>query len=236
MVLADDNFASITNAVEEGRTVYDNIKKAIIFLLPTSAAEAGMIVGAILFGLMLPITPLQILWINMVTAITLGIALAFEPPEADVMQRPPRHPGEPILTPFAIWRIAFVGLLLVFGTFGLFLREYTHDAPTETARTVAVNMLVCFEIVYLFNTRYMTAPALTGKGLFGNRYVLAAAVTVVLLQLLLTYTPPMQYLFETQAIGFGAWGRIIAVAIAVFLIIEIEKWVWRFRNRRVHSP
>ncbi|MEA1888948.1 MAG: cation-transporting P-type ATPase, partial [Pseudomonadota bacterium] len=157
MVLADDNFASIAHAVEEGRTVYDNIKKAILFILPTNGGEALIILAAILFGFQqLPLTPVQILWVNMVTAVTLALALAFEPPEQNVMQRPPRDAREPILTPYLIWRVAFVSIILMTGTFGLFLREMEQGVSIEHARTVAVNTLVMFEIFYLFNSRYIT--------------------------------------------------------------------------------
>ena len=128
MVLADDNFATIAAAVEEGRTVYDNLKKSIAFILPTNGGEALVIVAAVLFGSVLPITPVQILWVNMVTAVTLGLALAFEPAESDVMARPPRRPDEPLLSRFLLWRIAFVSLILLAGTFGLFLYERAQGA------------------------------------------------------------------------------------------------------------
>jgi len=160
-------------------------------------------------------------------------ARAFEPPEANVMKRPPRPPDEPILTPFILWRIVLVGLLLLLGTFGLFLWERMHDTPLETARTVAINMLVLFEIAYLFNARFMTAPVLSAKGVFGNRYVLGAIAAVIALQMVLTCAPPMQCLFETRAIDLNMWLRIIGVAIAAFVLIELEKWCWRLRERRM---
>jgi len=174
MVLTDDNFASITHAIEEGRTVYENIKKAVTFILPTNAGEAGIIIAAIMFGRALPITPVQILWINMITAVTLARSLAFEPPEQGVMSRPPRNPDAPLLTLFLIWRIFFVALILVAGTFGLFTWERTNGADLEVARTVSVNTLVAFEIFYLLNTRYLKEKSLTQEGLFGNSYALAA--------------------------------------------------------------
>src|SRR5690606_4932050 len=167
-----DNFASIERAVEEGRTVYDNLKKAISFILPTSAAEAFIVVLAILFGSQLPITPLQILWVNMVTAATLGMALAWEATEGDVMRRPPRPPDEPLLTPFMIWRVVFVGTLLLLGA-GLLFLEQKANAGTSLAfaRTAAVNAMVVGEIFYLLNARFHVAPALTREGLFGSRAV-----------------------------------------------------------------
>lgn len=227
MVLADDNFASIAHAVEEGRTVYDNLKKSILFVLPTNGGEALIIIAAIVMGFSLPITPVQILWINMVTAVTLALTLAFEPAERNVMQRPPRNPKEPILSGFLIWRIIFVSLIIVTGTFGLFLWERDHGASIELARTVAVNTLVMFEIFYLFSARYLLAPALTFEGLFGNRYVLYAIGLLIIIQLGFTYFEPMQMLFATTDINIDAWLRIIAVASSVLVLVEIEKWLIR---------
>jgi magnesium-transporting ATPase (P-type) len=227
MVLADDNFASIAHAVEEGRTVYDNLKKSILFVLPTNGGEALTIIAAIVLGRMLPITPAQILWINMITAVTLALTLAFEPPEHNVMQRPPRDPKEPILSGFLIWRIIFVSLILVTGTFGLFLWEREHGASIELARTVAVNTLVMFEIFYLFSARYLLAPALTYEGLSGNRYVLYAIGMLMLFQLGFTYLSPMQTLFATTAMSVEAWLRVSVVASSVLLLVEIEKMLLR---------
>ena len=227
MVLTDDNFASIAHAVEEGRTVYDNLKKSILFVLPTNGGEAFTIIAAIVMGRMLPITPAQILWINMITAVTLALTLAFEPPERNVMLRPPRDPREPILSGFLIWRIIFVSLILVTGTFGLFLWEREHGASIELARTVAVNTLVMFEVFYLFSARYLLAPALTYEGLSGNRYVLYAIGLLILIQLGFTYLGPMQTLFATTAMGVDAWLRVVAVASSVLILVEIEKMLLR---------
>lgn len=232
MVLADDNFASIANAVEEGRTVYDNLKKAILFILPTNGGEALVVLGAILFGFrQFPLTPVQILWVNMITAVTLALALAFEPPEPGVMKRPPRNAREPVLTPLFLWRIGYVSLILMVGTFGLFLWEQQRGTSIEQARTVAVNTLVMFEIFYLFNSRFMTASVLNYKGFFGNRYVLYAAGLLLLFQLAFTYLPPIQTLFGTAAIGAGVWLRIILVASSVLFIVELEKFLGRCGSR-----
>ena len=232
MVLADDNFATIAAAVEQGRTVYDNLKKAIAFILPTNGGEGLVIVAAVLFGSVLPITPVQILWVNMITAVTLGLALAFEPAESNVMARPPRRPDEPLLSRFLVWRIAFVSLILLAGTFGLFLYERAQGAGIETARTVAVNTLVAFEIFYLFNTRYLTASSFTLEAWLGSRSVLVAVAAVVLFQLLFTYAWPLQALFATTALDLAAWGRILLVAASVFFLVELEKWLLRRRARR----
>jgi len=228
MVLANDNFASIAHAVEEGRTVYDNLKKAILFILPTNGGEALVILAAVLFGFQqLPLIPVQILWVNMITAVTLALALAFEPPEQNVMRRPPRNTHEPILTSHLIWRVAFVSVILMGGTFGLFLWDMGQGASIEHARTVAVNTLVMFEIFYLFSSRYILAPAFNWKGLTGNRYVLIAIVVLIFFQLGFTYLVPMQFLFGTAAIDIGTWLLILLVSSSVLFLVELEKYIIR---------
>ncbi len=230
MVLADDNFSSITQAVEEGRTVYDNLKKAILFILPTNGGQALVILAAILFGFQqLPLTPVQILWVNMVTAVTLALSLAFEPPEKDVMQRPPRNAHEPILVPHLIWRVLFVSVIIMGGTMAMFLWEMKQGATIEHARTVAVNTLVMFEVFYLFSARYTTASVLNMDGLTGNRYVLIAIVILLLFQFGFTYLAPLQALFGTVAIGLSIWLNILLAASSVLLLVELEKYIVRCR-------
>jgi len=230
MVLMDDNFASITHAVEEGRTVYDNIRKTVVYIIPTSGGEAGILMLAIILGLALPITPVQILWINMVTTVTLAISLSFERPESGVMSRPPHDPNASILSGFLVWRIVFVSLLMISGGFALYFWETLQGSSVELSRTVVVNVLVMFEIVYLLNCRYLVASVCSCQGLFGNRYVLLAVGLLVILQLLFTYLPVMQQLFGTAALDAAAWGRIIAVGLLLFLIIELEKYLLRRRG------
>ena len=228
MVLADDNFSSIMQAVKEGRTVYDNLIKAILFILPTNGGEALIILAAILFGFhQLPLTPVQILWVNMVTAVTLALSLAFEPPEQHVMQRPPRDAYESILSPYLIWRIVFVSIILMTGTFGLFLWEMDQGASIEHSRTVAVNTLIMFEIFYLFNSRYITASVFNWSGLTGNRYLLIAIAILFIFQLGFTYLPFMQSLFGSTSIEFYIWLRIILVASSVLFLVELEKFLVR---------
>jgi magnesium-transporting ATPase (P-type) len=229
MVLADDNFATIAHAVEEGRTVYDNLKKALIFILPTNGGQALVLIAAIFlgFGDNLPITPVQILWVNMVVAVTLALALGFEPREADVMQRPPRDPAEPLLTGFLAWRLVFVSAILVAGVFGMFLWEHGTGVSIEADRTVAVNTLVMAQVFYLFNARYITAPSYTWTGLTGSRYVLLSATLIILLQLAFTYVPAMQRLFGSAALGVAEWTRILGIAAAVFVLVELEKALLR---------
>ena len=234
MVLADDNFASIALAVEEGRTVYDNLRKAILFILPTNGGEALIILAAILFGFQqLPLTPVQILWVNMITAVTLALALAFEPPEQNVMRRPPRDAHAAMLTAHLVWRVAFVSIILMSGTFGLFIWETQRGASIEHARTVAVNTLVMFEIFYLFNSRYITASVFNRAGLTGNRYVLIAIGILILFQLGFTYLAPMQSLFGTTAIDFSIWLRILLVSSSVLFLVEMEKYFVRYKERGI---
>ena len=227
MVLADDNFASIERAVEEGRTIYDNLKKALIFILPTNGGEASSLLAAILFGFTLPITPVQILWVNMITAVTLSLALAFEPGEPGAMARPPRDPAAPMLDRFLVWRIVFVSLLLLGGILGLFLWELGRNGTIETARTVAVNTLVIGEITYLFNSRHLASSSMNREGLFGNRVALAMAGLLVLAQLAFTYVGPMQGLFGTQAIDAAAWTAVLAFGVVLFVLVELEKVLMR---------
>jgi magnesium-transporting ATPase (P-type) len=227
MVLADDNFASIAAAVEEGRTVYDNLRKSLVFVLPTNGGEAMVIVAAIFLGLTLPITPVQILWMNMVTAVTLSMALAFESSEAGVMRRPPRDPAEPLLNAFLLWRVFFVSCLMVAGALGFFLWEQARGESVETARTVAVNALVMGEIFYLFNCRFLLAPSHGLHSFTESRPVLISIATVVALQALFTYAPLFQQLFGTAAIDAVAWWRILLFGLVLFVAVEIEKAVLR---------
>lgn len=233
MVLADDNFASIVHAVEEGRTVYDNLKKAILFILPTNMGEALIILAAIVLGFQhLPLTPVQILWVNMVTAVTLALSLAFEPAEHNVMQRSPRRSSEPLLSVYLSWRIVFVSLILMSGTFGLFLWERAQDSSIEYARSVAVNTLVMFEIFYLFNARYLSASVFSRQGFTGNPYVLIAIAVLLVLQLGFTYLAPMQTLFGTTALDISTWGHIVLVASSVLFLVELEKYLMRRRQNK----
>ena len=234
MVLADDNFASIAHAVEEGRTVYDNLRKAILFILPTNGAQALVIIAAILLGMAhLPITPVQILWVNMVTAVTLALALAFEPTEPQVMRRPPRNPHEPLLTGFMLWRIGFVSVLLVIAPLGLFLWATGQGVSLEEARTIAVNALVVGEIFYLFNSRYLHQSSLSREGLLGSRPVLISIAILLALQLAFTYWPPLQRLMGTAPMSAAHWGLFALAGLAAFLLVELEKAFWRQRGNDI---
>lgn len=227
IVLANDDFASITHAVEEGRTVHDNLKKAILFILPTSVGVAMIVIAAVLAGYLQPITPVQILWINMVTTVTLALTLAIEPAETNVMQRPPRDPQEPLLSRLLLWRILFVSLIMLAGTFGLFVLAMQAALPVEAARTLAVNTVVLFQIFYLLTARYLSASVLNWRGLSGNPVIWWASALLVLLQLAFTYLPPMQMLFHTAALDVNQWLWSAGVASSVLVLVELEKWLVR---------
>ncbi|WP_114392245.1 cation-translocating P-type ATPase [Oleisolibacter albus] len=227
MVLADDNFATIVHAVEEGRTVFDNLRKALIYVLPTSFGEAGTIVVAVLLGMAMPITATQILWVNMVTAVTLSLSLAFDPADRDLMDRPPRPRDVPLLSGFLVWRIAFVTMLMVAGCAFIFADALAAGRPEATARTLVVNALVLFEVAYLFNCRVLVAAAFTRAALFGNPIALWAVLAVLAAQLLLTYAPPMQALFATTPLTGADWLRLTLLAVLLFLLVEGEKGLRR---------
>ncbi|WP_024506395.1 HAD-IC family P-type ATPase [Bradyrhizobium sp. ARR65] len=227
MILADDNFASITAAVKEGRTVYNNIEKAILFMLPTNVAQALVIMVAIFFQFTMPITAPQVLWVNMVTSVALGLVISFEPHELDVMNRPPRAVDRPILTGFGIWRVLFVGLALLAATLWAFFWMKAQGASDELARTVAVNMITIGQVFYLLNSRYLLDSSLSFTAHLGNKYLPLGIAAVVVLQLIFTYAPPLQAIFGNQAIPIGAWPWLLAAGLAFFLVVEAEKLVIR---------
>jgi magnesium-transporting ATPase (P-type) len=231
MILTDDNFASIEAAVEEGRGVFDNLTKFIVWTLPTNMGEGLVILAAILAGSALPILPVQILWINMTTAVSLGLTLAFEPKEVGIMQRRPRDPDRPLLTLELVVRILLVSAFLVIAAFTLFHWEQHRGAPIAEARTVAVNCFVMVELTYLFNCRSLDRSFLS-VGIFTNRVLLAGVLTTIGLQIAFTYAPFMQSLFHSTALDGPAWIRIAVVAIAGYTLIEAEKAVRRNHRRR----
>ena len=234
VVLADDNFASIVAAVREGRTVYDNIKKVISWTLPTNAGEATTVVVALLAGMALPVTPVQILWINLITAITLGIALAFEPTEDNTMRRPPRGRNDPLLGGELAWHIVLLALLFVAGVFGVFTYALDRGYSIELARTMAVNTIVVMEIFHLFFIRNIYGTSLTWKLVRGTGVVWLTVGTVTAAQFAITYVPPLQAVFGTEAVPFLDGVLIVGVGVALFAIIEIEKQL-RLRLRVIRA-
>lgn len=228
IVLTDDDFATIEAAVEEGRNVFDNLTKFIVWTLPTNMAEGLVILAAILLGATLPILPTQILWINMTTAVALGLMLAFEPKEPGLMSRPPRAPDRPLLTWALTVRILLVSALLVAGAWWLFDHELAIGATVAAARTSAVNLFVAVEVFYLFSCRSLTLPAWR-TGLLGNRWLLLGVAVQAAAQLALTYAPLMNDLFHTAPIGPEAWLRIFGLALLASLAVGVDK---RLRRQR----
>ena len=235
MVLADDNFATIVAAVKEGRTVYENLRKVIAWTLPTNGGQAIVIVAAILLGLSLPVTPVQILWVNLVTAVALGLTLAFEPPEPTLMQRKPRSPDEQLLQPYLLWRVALVSVLFALGCFGMFEWSLRRGDSVELARTIVVNALVIMEIFYLFSVRYTQGTSLSLRGVLGTPAVLLGVAGVTLVQLLFTYTPPMQALFDSRPVDLAAGLLAIGLGVALLLLLEVEKLLIRWMRLGVRA-
>jgi magnesium-transporting ATPase (P-type) len=195
--------------------------------LPTNGGETFVIIIAILFGLTLPVTPVQILWINMVTAVALGLVLAFEPAEANIMQRPPRKPNAPLLSGFLLWRVGLVSVLFCAGAFGMFSWASKRGLAHEEARTLVVNTIVVMEIFYLFSVRYLHGTSLTWQGVLGTPAVLIGVGATVALQLAFTYAPVMQRLFGTRAVAFSDGLVVIGIGIGLLVILEVEKHVRR---------
>lgn len=227
MVLVDDNFASIVAAVHEGRTVFDNIRKVISWTVPTNGGETICVVLAILLGLALPMSPVQILWINMILTVTLGLVLAFEPTEPNVMRRPPRGRNAPLVTGFLAWRILFVSILFTIGVFGIFEYAMRSGQGERVARTMVVNTLVVMEIFYLFNVRYLHMTSFNLKGVFGTPAVLGAIGVVVAAQIAFTYAPFMHALFDSGPVAIGDGAVIIAIGVVTMLVLEAEKALMR---------
>jgi len=221
MVLTDDNFATLVAAVEEGRGVFDNLTKFVVWTLPTNFGEGLVLTAAIVVGVALPITPLQILWINMTTAVLLGLMLAFEPIEPGVMARPPRRPDAALLTRWLMWRVVLVGVAMLLGAFGLFAWKLAQGGSLEAARTVAVNLFVATEMFYLFNCRALGSPS---QRLPLNPWIWVGVGGMALLQVAFTYLPVMHALFHSVPLAWPDWLFILAVAWGISLLVTLEKW------------
>ena len=232
MVLADDNFATLGHAVREGRGIYDNVRKFILFMLPTNGGESLIVFSAIAFGLVLPLTPAQVLWINLVTSSTLGVALAFEPTEGDVMRRRPRNPRQSLLSGLFVWRVVMVSVLMACAALGLFLWELGHGSSLETARTMAVSTVVLAEMFYLYNSRHVLHSVLSREGLLGNPKIPATIALCAVLQLAFVYTPWLQAVFGSTNLSAAEWLRVVLAGASVFAIAELEKAIQRWRMGR----
>jgi cation-transporting P-type ATPase F len=232
MILIDDNFATIEAAIEEGRTVFDNLVKFITWTLPTNVGEGLVILVAVFFGLTLPITPVQILWINMTTALLLGMMLAFEGKEPEIMSRPPRRPETPVLTKDLLIRIGYVSLMLLTGAYGLFEWAIMQDKSLDTARTLAVNMFVFGEMFYLFHCRSLRY-SMFKLGVFSNPWLLIGVVLMTLLQIFFTYSDVMNKVFGTTSLNLVEWSLILACGLAIYSVVSIEKWYRCYLENRV---
>ncbi len=233
VVLADDNFATIERAVAEGRRIYDNIRKAVLFLLPTNGAQSIVILFAILFGwTVLPLEPVQVLWINMITSVTLSLPLANEPKEPGLMNRAPRDPKEPLISGAFLRRILFVSALIAAATLFLFQLEKNAGMPTAQAQGMAVTMLALGQLAYLFSCRFLDRSSLTVDVLKGNPTLWWSAGALILLQVAFLYLPFMQDLFRVQGIGLAEWGKAAGASVVIFLIVEAAKALGRRNLRR----
>jgi magnesium-transporting ATPase (P-type) len=223
LVLLDDNFASIAAAVREGRTAYDNIKKVISWTLPTNGGEAATVIVALLFGITLPVTPIQILWINLVTAVTLGIALAFEPTELGTMRRPPRGRNEPLLSGRLVWHVVLVAALFLCAVFGVFEYALDRGYSVDLARTMVLNTIVVLEIFHLFFIRNIYGTSLNWGAVRGTRIVWLTVIAVTVAQFAITYLGPLQRVFATKPVAVPDGFLIVAIGAAFFALLEIEK-------------
>ena len=225
LVLADDNFASIAAAVREGRTVYDNLRKVISWTLPTSAGEAMVVIVALIAGMALPMTAVQILWINLITGITLGLALAFEPTETGTMERPPRRRNAPVLSGELVWHVVLVAALFVAAVFGMFTYALDRGYSLPHAQTIAMNTLVVLEIFHLFFIRNIHGTSLTWAAVRGTRVVWTVVVAITAAQFAITYLPVLQSVFGTEAVAMSDGILIVGIGAAFLAIIEIEKQI-----------
>ncbi|RLK48968.1 HAD-IC family P-type ATPase [Microbacterium telephonicum] len=234
IVLADDNFATIRSAIREGRRIYDNLRKSVVFLLPTNGAQSLVILVAIVFGLTLPLTPVQVLWVNMVTAVTLSLALAYEPAEPGIMTRPPRRTGGSIISLRELGYVLLVSVLIGGATLGIFGGVIAAGHDVDYARTEAVTMLALGQTAFLLNCRFSSRSSLTLDVLRGNRVVWWSIAALVVLQLIYTYVPFMNTLFDSRPLAAQDWLLPIGLSIAIFLVVEVLKAVRR-RDGRADS-
>ncbi|MCU0756140.1 MAG: cation-transporting P-type ATPase [Xanthomonadales bacterium] len=232
IVLADDNFASIVAAVREGRTVYDNISKVISWSLPTNVGEGMTIIVALLAGLTLPITPIQILWVNLITAVTLGVALAFEPTEAGTMRRSPRPRDTPLLGAEQVWQVVLTSFLFCCGVFGIFWYALAAGHSENLARTLAVNALVVMALFHLFHSRNLHGTSFTWDAVRGTPVVWLCIGLLVAAQLAMTYAPPMQHLFQTESVPLFEGALVILIGVGFLVVLEAVKAI----RLRISTP
>ena len=226
MILADDNFATIVNAVEEGRHMYNNLQKMLTFLIPTSIGQALVITIAILAGLTIPLVPVQVLWINLVTSVTCTLPLALEGKELGILLRPPRDPKAPLISRRMLARLVLVSSIMMLGAFISFYYAMLTGASEGEARTIAMSAIVIMQIFYIFSSRSFSKPAIS-KGFFSNRWIFVGAGLTFFFQLCAIYLPVMNSIFKTEPIALMGWMPILGAAGALFAIVELEKIVMR---------
>jgi magnesium-transporting ATPase (P-type) len=210
------------------------VMKVIAWTLPTNGGAGLTIIAALAVGFALPMTPVQILWINTITAVALGLTFAFEPMEPGTMLRPPRPAHQPLLTLDLLWRIVFVSLVFVTATFGVFFWSQSAGGSLATARTMVVNTLVVMEIAYLFSVRHVHGTSLTWRGVIGTPAVLLGVGTTIIAQLAFTYLPTFQHLFGSRPLSFFEAAIVLGIGVAVLLVVEAEKQL-RLAFPRRHS-
>jgi Ca2+-transporting ATPase len=234
MVLTDDNFASIEAAVEEGRAVYDTLEKFIVWTLPTNGGQGFSLLAAVLLSLPLPLQPVQLLWVNMTTAVLLGLTLAFEPPESGLMQRPPRDPKSPIVSVLLLWRIVFVSLVLAVGTLGIYEFEVTRGAAQQVGWTAATTLIVVAQIFYLINCRSLKKSVFS-LGFFSNPWLWAGVGGMLLLQLGFIYLPWPNYVLHSAPLPFDTWLMILGFGVLVFALVIVESaLVQRWKGKKAN--
>lgn len=229
IVIKDDNFATIVSAVEEGRDVYSKLQRIFAWIIPTSINESIIVFSAIALGVVLPLLPLQILWANMVSAIALAIPLVREPKEKGLLRRPPRSPEEPLVTNVILRKFVISSIVMIVGTFGIFFLYLESGFDEDISRTIALNTLIFFEIFYLISSRSFTETAFN-RGLLSNRWMLIGILLCLLLQMSVTYVPVLQTMFETASISLSAWLASAAVASAVLIAVELEKFLVKMKG------
>jgi Ca2+-transporting ATPase len=247
IVLTDDNFASIAAAVEEGRRVYDNLIKSLAFVLPTNLGLAFILIYAVMFfpfdpetkHLLLPMQPIQLLWINLVATVALALPLAFEAKEPNVMQRPPRKPEEPVLSSFVIFRTVMAAILMTIGAIGLFYWEYNtalqagvaESLALAKAQTMAVTTVIMFQIFYMLNCRSLK-DSIFKIGLFSNKAVYIGIASLLLLQAIFIYTGVMHSIFGTMPLSMRDILFSALVGAIILPVISVEKWLGGRRARQ----
>lgn len=226
MILADDNFGTIFNAVKEGRRIYDNFRKTVLFILPTNVCEAILIAGSILLGFSVILTPVQILWINLITSVTISFGLIFEKLEEDALTRPPRPRNAPLLSKYHIFRIAYVSLMIGVVCILLVYDLMEKGFSPALIQTTVMNAIVFAEMFHLFNCRSETGPAIS-KDFFANKIAFLVSGLLVILQLAITYLPLSNIVFGTVPMEAADWVMPIAIGLLVFVVVELEKGITR---------